>query len=495
MDSIYCDPKADGDDGESSKQQQQRQQETTKLDTDAPSAQVLLSSLLQLDASAQALLDHLDLPLIHPLCSPSNKAKEGADLNNDGELSSSSSSSPSVSFDGDGSDLNFEHVFELPKNATLKTTSSNNNNNNNNKKDVNHNDVLNALVPPPAIGSISLLELHDNSMSQLLFTATTMSAPTIAMAELWLRFFAVFLSPLCLAYLLHKNMSFRRSSARIDTANNNTTMYIISFAALASSAVLFTDSLYVYEYGRWFGFSLFVLSTVLSVRCATFMIHDDNDDGDEIGSSGSASEKKSNSNTKKKAMTKKSLFQLVISIFVVATTIIFLRSDGGHAMETAWKKLFSFLKYSSANINFNDPTATMKSYNPLDHMPHPGIDLPTIEEGTYHSQNNDYISSIISHWPESSRSYNVQNGATPYLVNGDQRTGIPFIVNKIEEQEYVRVWTQNQFDGEWLALDVAFPTKPKTTNSNNNNDEEEEEFVYYHDLGKPVYLVLHGLNG
>ena len=460
MDSIYCpDPKADG---ESSKQQQQQQQKTTKLDTDAPSAQILvLSSLLQLDASAQALLDHLDLPLVHPLCSPSNNSKEGADLNNDGELSSSSSSSPSVSFDGDGSDLNFEHVFELPKNATLKTTSSNNNNNNNKKKDVNHNDVLNALVPPPAIGSISLLELHDNAMSQLLFTATTMSAPTMAMAELWLRFFAVFLSPLCLAYLLHKNMSFRRSSARIDTTNNNTTMYIISFAALASSAVLFTDSLYVYEYGRWFGFSLFVLSTVLSVRCATFMIHDDNDD--EIGTSGSASEKKSNSNTKKKAMTKKSLFQLVISIFVVATTIIFLRSDGGHAMETAWKKLFS------------NPT-TMKSYNPLDHMPHPGIDLPTIEEGTYHSQNNDYISSIISHWPESSRSYNVQNGATPYLVNGDQRTGIPFIVNKIEEQEYVRVWTQNQFDGEWLALDVAFPTKPKTTNNNNsNNDDEDDE--------------------
>ena len=38
MDSIYCpDPKADGNDGESSKQQQKT---TTKLDTDTPSAQI-----------------------------------------------------------------------------------------------------------------------------------------------------------------------------------------------------------------------------------------------------------------------------------------------------------------------------------------------------------------------------------------------------------------------------------------------------------------------
>ena len=48
-------------------------------------------------------------------------------------------------------------------------------------------------------------------------------------------------------------------------------------------------------------------------------------------------------------------------------------------------------------------------------------------------------------------------------------------------QEYVRVWTQSRFDGEYLALDIAFPV------------DEKGEFVHY--LDKPVFLVLHGLNG
>ena len=63
----------------------------------------------------------------------------------------------------------------------------------------------------------------------------------------------------------------------------------------------------------------------------------------------------------------------------------------------------------------------------------------------------------MRHWPDSNRLYDVSNGATPYLVNGDQRTGIPFVINNVKDQEYVRVWTSNPYDGEVLALDVAFP--------------------------------------
>ena len=42
-------------------------------------------------------------------------------------------------------------------------------------------------------------------------------------------------------------------------------------------------------------------------------------------------------------------------------------------------------------------------------------------------------------------------------------------------------------DGEFLALDIAFPY------SNNGDHEKQQSFV--HDVTKPVYLVLHGLNG
>ena len=76
----------------------------------------------------------------------------------------------------------------------------------------------------------------------------------------------------------------------------------------------------------------------------------------------------------------------------------------------------------------------------------------------------------------------MKNGATPYLVNGDHRTGIPFLVNSVPDQEYVRVWCENEFDGEQVALDVAFPYSADGKN-------------FVHDATKPVFLVLHGLNG
>ena len=146
--------------------------------------------------------------------------------------------------------------------------------------------------------------------------------------------------------------------------------------------------------------------------------------------------------------------------------------------------------------------------NILQHIPHPGIDLPSINEGLYYSTSNALTSSIVSLWPESSRTYNVENGATPYLVNGDQRTGIPFLLNSVEDQEYVRVWAQNQFDGEYLALDIAFPyschfddddvTKVEEEEGQQqhiNTDDKRKQVMFVHDLNKPVYLLLHGLNG
>merc|ERR1712176_636552 len=83
----------------------------------------------------------------------------------------------------------------------------------------------------------------------------------------------------------------------------------------------------------------------------------------------------------------------------------------------------------------------------------------------------------------------MQHNATSYLVNGDQRTGIPFIVNKVNEQEYVRAWVRNVYDGEYIALDVAFPY----SNDDEGGAKKKKNFV--HDINKPVYLILHGLNG
>ncbi|KAL7533893.1 hypothetical protein ACHAXR_005510 [Thalassiosira sp. AJA248-18] len=399
----------------------------------------------ELDATAQALLDHLGLPLVYPLCG--EEAVTGAPTEE-----------VEPSFIGEG-------VFELP-NVTIHDSTVND-------------DLISSKFfvnqqqqpPPPIIGSISLLELHDNSISELLLTATTMSAPTIAMMELWLRFFAVFLSPLCIAWMIHQEITAattRKKDATKPAGGVGDKTICVYIVGLASSAVLFTDTLYVYEYGRWFGLSLFVLSSIMAIRCSGSM------DEEKI------KEKKSKGGKNVLPLRRKSLFQFAISMFIVTTTVVFLRSDGGHAMEAALRRFLS-LTSSMNSSTYAEEHATTTTYNPLEHLPHPGIDLPTIDPGLYYSSSNPFISAIVSHWPRKSYTYNVENGATPYLVNGDQRTGIPFLVNKIEEQEYVRVWTRNRFDGEYLALDIAFPIN------------EQGNFV--HDLDKPVYLVLHGLNG
>jgi len=106
---------------------------------------------------------------------------------------------------------------------------------------------------------------------------------------------------------------------------------------------------------------------------------------------------------------------------------------------------------------------------------HPGIDVASIEEGLYYSKDNPFMARVAELWPEENRSYNKEN-ASP-LPTGDSRTGIPFLVNSSPHQTYQRLWVQSQHDDESVAIDIAFPPDG------------------VHSSTKPVYLVLHGLNG
>jgi hypothetical protein len=65
-------------------------------------------------------------------------------------------------------------------------------------------------------------------------------------------------------------------------------------------------------------------------------------------------------------------------------------------------------------------------------------DLPTsIKPGLYFSQHNTNVASIIAEWPSRSRSYDSAI-ATPWILNGDMRTGLPFLFNDIPEVTLVR---------------------------------------------------------
>lgn len=449
----------------------------------------------KLDVTARDFLNHLGLPMSHPFCG-------------DSLLTNKSERENLLSRIAEGT------IFELPNmNAAPLATNTPTTNM------YATTTQAQLIPPPPMIGSSSLLELHDHSISEALLTASNMSAPSLAMTELWLRLFAIFLGPLCLMYWVHREViaaatsaatsrkhvdsSKKKSTEDIDSKKNQderggdddttttkeeTTMtmqFAICIVGLASSSVIFTDSLYVYEYGRLFGLYLFVLSSIMAVRCAS-------------------------------AASANNLFRCAITLIIVVTIIVYLRSDGGNAMMDVVTTILGyspliFLDHHLGLLSTNKAAAAiiLDSYeNPLRHIPHPGIDLPSINEGLYYSTSNALTSSIVSHWPESSRTYNVENGATPYLVNGDQRTGIPFLVNSVEDQEYVRVWAQNHFDGEYLALDIAFPysnhvndddeTKEKEEEGQQqqiNTDDKRKPVMFVHDLNKPVYLLLHGLNG
>jgi hypothetical protein len=195
-------------------------------------------------------------------------------------------------------------------------------------------------------------------------TATTMSAPTMAMAELWLRFFAVFLSPLCLAWMVQWDIS--RNSVKRAAVRGNTGVatIVVSIVGLASSAVLFTDSLYVYEYGRWFGFSLFVLSSIMAVRCAASVAEDKDQHAGRGKGKTSGAFQKGNAY----------LLQYAIYVFIAMTTVIFMRSDGGHAMDSLFKRILPTSPVHSTDAETITNNIQNGSYNPIEHMPHPGID-------------------------------------------------------------------------------------------------------------------------
>lgn len=383
-----------------------------------------MASITPIHTSAQSFLTHLSLPHNH------NEPISHAEL----------------SYVGEG-------VFELPPRNVFHTKTATTT-------------TSNTQPTPPIVGPMSLMEMHNDSYIELYKTLWTMTAPTLAMMELWLRLFALLVGPIGVLHLLRSDI---QSTKNGDVMSNKT--MITAVLAVASSAVLFTDSLYVYEYGRVFGCSLFILASILAVRLVNKVKRD---------ATKHNGTKKDTVTTRRKA----NIFLTLIYGLIFTTTFIYLRSDGGHAIQYYLEKIPHLSTYVSA---------TTSTYNPIAQVSDPGIDLPIIQPGFYYSKNNPLIQSIAKNWDETQRTYNSSTGATPYLVNGDQRTGIPFLVNKVKEQEYIRVYVRNPFDDESIALDIAFPYSSLDGNSEEDDETTPPSFV--HNLDMPVYLVLHGLNG
>ena len=270
-----------------------------------------------------------------------------------------------------------------------------------------------SLQPPVSFGL-------GNMLGTIVTLYCQVAPALLAISELWLRLFAFVLAPLSTACLLVDEVlhwfdaSKETNATKVRLDKWRHRMATAStIIGMASSAVLLTDSLYVHEYGRSLGLAFFVVLTILSTR--TYLRRKM---GWMVG-------------------------LLLISIKCIAAICI-IRSEGGSSL-----------------------------------MDHPGLDVPppTVKAGTYYNANNPFISSIIENWPETYRVYTPETGATPYFLTGDVKTGIPFLINSSPEVAYRRVWAHNPEDGEYVALDVAFP------------DDNA------HHVDRPVYMILHGLNG
>ncbi len=241
----------------------------------------------------------------------------------------------------------------------------------------------------------------------------------LAMAELWLRLFACVIVPLVFTYILTTDIC--PSSTTSNGSNDKNSMIqknerrqvFITVLGLVSCVVLFTDTLYCQAFGRQYGGSLLFILTALG--------------------------------------------------FKRSKTFKFYRKKFAYLLALIWfVTIFLLLKSGRSGLLLEDD---------------PGIDIPTIEEGMYYSHDNKFMSRVAELWPESARSYNRKHKDVSPYPTGDILTAFPFLLNKIPDQKYNRLWVKSEVDDEAVALDIAFPLDG------------------VHRIDKPIFLILHGLSG
>mmetsp|Transcript_47516 Transcript_47516/g.57549 ORF Transcript_47516/g.57549 Transcript_47516/m.57549 type:complete len:593 (+) Transcript_47516:69-1847(+) len=256
------------------------------------------------------------------------------------------------------------------------------------------------------------------SVLERLITLYFQAVPSLlAMAELWLRLFAFLVAPLCLSQLVYDELTTMKTTPTTHDGGgrNRGGRVAISILGLLSCTALTTDVMYITEYGIAYGGTLFALTALLTMR-KVFRFRG-------VG---------------------RGRDQIALVVCTVACVLAIVSRVGGVR---------------------ND-------------------DVPNIDPKLYYSSSNPVTSRLAEtalreYAGGGAAYYDGPTGvATPWLITGDARTGIPFLVNPLRDTvKYHRVYLPT-FDDEAVALDICFPPA--------DNDDDND---------KPIYLVLHGLNG
>lgn len=121
---------------------------------------------------------------------------------------------------------------------------------------------------------------HLETLYDIVVTVFAMGAPSLAaMAELWLRLFAFFLAPLGIAHLLYQELQTPRHTHNNNNKNAHQPPHqsfvswhsVTCLLTTTSAAILWTDTLYVLEYGPSYGGTLFALAMLLSWKSTSQM--------------------------------------------------------------------------------------------------------------------------------------------------------------------------------------------------------------------------------
>lgn len=256
--------------------------------------------------------------------------------------------------------------------------------------------------------------------------------------------------------------------------------------------VVMTDSLYVYEVGTY-GVTLFVASILLGVRACLRQYRQLEQDQASVQPP-RLQQQQGKSSLKQQQQQRQFLLELCLVGFVVQCVIAMRLTWDGPPMNE-----FHFGERADVDIQF--------------------------PPGLYYNSNNSFIRSLVHFWPVGLRTYSAdktsvstfpsppsfvstvslknassktvlaskgtttstrqpQHAPTPWMYSGDARTGLPFFLNSgLPNLYWKRVFLtvpddirDNPLEEEVLALDVAFPETG-------------------HDPTKPIYLILHGING
>ena len=308
--------------------------------------------------------------------------------------------------------------------------------------------TISTSTSAPSMGSVSMIPTildFQNEPIESFITFCYMTLPSIlGLICLWIRLLSAYIAPIGVLYLLKwKYNDYFGGVGRQSTQCHSAVLppkrrYMI--ATVVSSLIIMVDAQYVLEYDHpYYGIFLFVTSCNLVLSIC----------------------RSNNSNN--------------------SNNIIHHKNHNHHHASRHFRftrTIVEILIMVALYLTVDD-IKTMKY-----HFGHVGDDVPTVSEGIYYDTTNPYMERVIQDnptWPAESRVYDYQHGATPWMVTGDSRTGLPYLFNNVPTPTYHRVWLptlEEDDDSEYLALDISFPT--------NGNG---------HDPTKPLYLIFHGLNG